>query len=257
MKTLLWFLVIAVLTIGIVFPSIYFYSAAGLPPLESEFDLEKLMKHSVEGERMSLKMGQYNREKGGAFERPDFTRLPKELVALYISQLSCPSFFQTPREEGFKWGWRLVLGSTINAAPRGDGRCERFMALDVAAEIGIEDGIARTIAGHRLHQFLQKDQLLAYDLEGLYFDRAVVGVTDAAQVLFRKRLDQLSLAEEAELILALPINGFWDDLHQCKNPSVLRQNRDSALALVGQQSLIPEDRVKNAQLAPLACTRLP
>ena len=99
--------------------------------------------------------------------------------------------------------------------------------------------------------------MLAYDLAGLYFDRGVVGIEDAAQVLFQKRLEQLSLSEEAELTQAFPINGFWDDLRQCKNPSVLRQNRDSALTLVGQQALVPEDRVKNAQLAPLACTRMP
>src|SRR5205823_3112746 len=127
-KMILWISLVVLGALAIALPCIYFYIASGLPQLESVFDLEKLLKYDIEGERMSVKMGMYAQETGGVeYEHPDFARLPKDLVAAYISQRGCPTYFQTPREEGAKWGWRMFAAS-VGAQMGGDGWCEQTFA---------------------------------------------------------------------------------------------------------------------------------
>ena len=43
-------------------------------------------------------------------KRPEFARLPKNLVASYITERGCPTYFQTPREYGWPWAKRQFLG---------------------------------------------------------------------------------------------------------------------------------------------------
>jgi len=255
-KLFLWFGLVAILVfIGGV--TSFVVTSNGVPKLDSEFDLEKQMKLSVEGERMSLKLGLYSKDKGGiAYERPDFSKLPKEFVAMFLSQIGCPTYFQTPREEGTAWTRRMFLAYFGFFRP-GDGECERQLGMQVAEEIGITGNAEQNIAASRLHEFLQKDQLLAYAIAGMVFDRAVVGPDAASKVLFDKPLDELQLSEISELALALPQNGFFDELHECKNPSLLRQARDGILGRLAKQGLVPEERAKNAQLMPMACLRAP
>jgi len=255
-RLLLWLGLILGVLCGIVAPATYLYAASQLPPLENEFDLERHLRTFVEGERMSLQMGQAAKQRGGVtYARPDFAQLPKDLVALYIDQWNCPTFFQTPREEGMAWSWRVFATSILNRPPPGDGQCEWQFASQLASDIRLRSGLRQSIAASRIHEFLTKDQLVAYDLSALYFERSVVGVEEASQVLFKKRLDALSLSELAELELALPPNGFYQELKNCKTPSLIRQARDILLAQLSRHGLVAEDRARGAQAAPLACTR--
>lgn len=239
---------------GVLIPLTYLYTASKLPQLESEFDVDKLLKHSIEGERMSLRAGQFERNpRPITFNRPDFSRLPKDLVALYIRHMECPRYFQTPREDGAAWAWRLFVGATMGTAPPGEGGCERLLAMRIAQGLGISGNLQLTVAAHRLHAFMQKDQLIAYDLAILYFERGVVGVEDAAFTLFKKELNELQFQELAELQLALPpFYRYWD-IRQCKNPTVLRQDRNMLLEDLAGWKLVSEDRARNAMLEPLGC----
>jgi len=242
----------------VVAPLMVFWASRQLPPLNSEFDLEKLMRLSVEGERMSLKLGVIGKkDKTITYQRPDFSRLPNDFVALYISQLNCPTYFQTPREEGFKWSWRMFLGRYLKSHPEGDGRCERYLGLRIAEEIGIPDGLQRDLAASRIHGFLQKDQLVAYELSGTVFDRGIVGPDDAAVELFNKHLDQLPLAQLGELGIALPMNGYYYDMLECRNPAGLRESRDGVLGMMVTHGLLAEDRYKTAWSQPITCSRTP
>ena len=202
---------------------------------------------------MSLRAGTAEHTRPVAFKRPDFTKLPKDLVALYISQMDCPTYFQTPREEGPRWAWRLFSGLVLRKEPKGDGRCERRLSLRLAQALGIEGGLAQTIAAHRLHSFLQKDQLIAYDLASLYFDRGVVGVEDAAFNLFGKEMDTLQLSQLAELALALPPYNAYADNVVCRNASFIRQNRDVLLDNLATFKLVTEDRAHSAMTQPVSC----
>ncbi|QSQ20559.1 transglycosylase domain-containing protein [Pyxidicoccus parkwayensis] len=256
MKSLLWIVLFLLGLAGVVIPLTYLYTASRLPPLESEFDVQKQLKHSIEGERMSLRAGQYEKNpRPVTFQPPDFSRLPKDLVALYIRHLGCPRYFQTPREDGPAWAWRLFAGVTVGTVPPGDGGCERILAMRLAGRLNIEGPLPQTVAAHRLHSFMQKDQLIVYDLSTAYFERGIVGVEDAAYSLFKRELGDLQLAELAELQLALPPFGYYDDLKQCRNPTVIRQNRDMLLEDLAGWKLVSEDRARNAMAQPVSCTR--
>ena len=255
MRSAIWISLFLLGLTGVITPLIYLYVASQLPTLESEFDLEKLLRFQVEGERMSVKLGQYARETGSIdYERPDFAKLPKDLVALYISQRGCPTFFQTPREEGLKWGWRMVVG-LLGSEPGGDGWCERQLSLRLADRVGAKGNFQKAVAAHKIHGFLQKDQLIAYDLTSIGFDQAVIGIEAASARLFKKKPDQLSLSEMAEFEMALPPHNFYQQVRDCQNPSLIRQNRDYVLQRLMTDALVPEDRAKNAMGQPVACTR--
>jgi hypothetical protein len=241
---------------GVVLPAFYLYTASKLPRLESEYDLESLLRLSVEGERLSSRAGQNHREhRPVKFARPDFARLPRDLVALYISRAGCPTFFQTPREDGPRWGWRLVK-SLMNSGMRGDGECERYVSMRLAVALGIKGNMERTVAANKVHAILQKDQLVAWDFATMYFERGVVGVEDAAWELYRKEVVEMTLAELAEFALALPIYGYYDDLKSCRNASLIKQNRDQLLKRLSAQSLVPADHAKAAGDAPVACLKV-
>ncbi len=254
MKSLLWITLFLLGLTGVLLPVSYLYTASKLPPMESEFDVEKQLKHSIEGERMSLVSGlMVKPDRPITFTRPDFTRLPKDLVALYITQMGCPTYFQTPREDGWPWAWRLFVGVVLGTQPRGDGGCERLLAFRLAWKLGVRENAELAVAAHKLHSYLQKDQLIAYDLAILHFERGIVGVEDAAYKLFGKELDKLSLAELAELQLALPPYGYYDDLKTCQNAAIMKQNRDLMLAEIANWELITVEKAKNAMAQPVAC----
>jgi hypothetical protein len=253
-KTAFWILLFFVGLAGVVVPLTYLYTASKLPPLESESDVEKQLKHSIEGDRMGVLSTQYDRgDKTVTFNRPDFSRLPKDLVALYIRQMGCPTYFQTPREDGRAWAWRLFSGVALGAQPPGDGGCERILAMRIANALGINGDLELSVAAHRLHAFLQKDQLIAYDLAIVRVERGIVGVEDVAQKLFGRDLTDLQLSELAELQLALPPYGFYGDLKTCKNASLIRQNRDLLLQDLAGYQLVSEERARNAIAQPVAC----
>lgn len=255
MKTLIWFTLFFLGLAGVMLPLSYLYTASKLPPMESEFDVEKQLKHSIESERMSYVAGLVVKpDKPITFTRPDFTRLPKDLVALYITQLGCATYFQTPREDGSKWAWRLFNHALTGAQMQGDGDCERYFAMRIARKLGVKESFQLAIAAHKIHSFLQKDQLLAYDLAILKFDRGVVGVEDAALKVFGKELDKMSLAELAELQLVLPPYGYYRDMITCHNAPMIKGNRDLMIAEISNWNLITVEKAKNAMAQPVSCT---
>jgi len=253
-KQVIWIVLFLAGVLGVLVPLMVLYTAAQLPQLDSEFDLNHHLKAAIESERMGVKRMQYDgRDVAVTFERPDFARLPKDLVALYISQRGCPSYFQTEREEGMTWGWRMLMGS-VGREMGGDGWCERLFATRLAERIGAQGGLEQTVGGHKIHAVLSKDQLVAYDLFSIRFEHGVVGVDGLALKFFRKPLEDLQLSELAELMLALPpVNGY-DQLKDCQNPSMIQKARDRVLQDLARDALVAPDRAKNAQGQPVSCT---
>jgi hypothetical protein len=252
-KTLLWLMLFLIGLTGVVLPAVYFNVARRLPPLETEFDVEKSLRHTIEGERMSAVAGTIERKRPIEYKRPDFARLPKDLVALYIAQLGCPTYFQTPREDGPKWTWRLFSWAVFGSEPPGDGACERRLAVRLAGTLGVQGDLQLAVAANRVHAFLRKDQLLAYDMSTLYFDRGIVGVEDAAYTVFGRELSTLRLPELAELALTLPPYSMFGRAVVCRNASLIRQNRDVLLSDLAAYQLITEERARNAMAQPVSC----
>ncbi|MFZ5468107.1 MAG: hypothetical protein ACOZIN_01610 [Myxococcota bacterium] len=254
LRGLIGLLLFSLGTAGVVAPLLYFYTSSQLPPMESELDIERLLRLDIESERMRLKLSQYDRDAVTVtFERPDFSRLPKDLVGLYLSQRRCPAYFQTAREEGAAWAWRMLVG-LVSLEPGGEGGCERLFALRLAKRLGARGALQLSVGAHRIHSLLEKDQLIAYDLFSMWFEPGWVGVDHLAHKLFKKRLERLRLSELAELMLALPPHNYYRQMRDCQNPTLLRQNRDSLLKDLSRDALVSEEQVRSAMAHPVACT---
>jgi membrane carboxypeptidase/penicillin-binding protein len=254
-RTVLWLGLCFIVVAGVLLPAMYFHAASKLPQLETEFDVERQLRHTIEGERMSLRAGMTDNSRSMGFVKPRFDHLPRDLVAFYITQQDCPTFFQTPREDGPRWAWRLLSSVWFGTEPAGDGQCERQIAVRLATMLGVHDPLPQAVAAHRLHSFLQKDQLIAYDLAALRFERGVVGVDDAAFKLFGKELGTLELAELAVLSLTLPPYNNYDDVRQCRNKALIKQARDAVLWQLVGNKLLTEEQVNELKLEtkPVAC----
>lgn len=255
MRGLVWFSLFVIGLFGVVVPAAYLYVASGLPQLESEFDVEKHLRLSVEGERMSLKYGQYQERTDIKYARPDFQRLPKELVALFISQLGCPGYFKTPKEDGPRWSWRLLQLAVFGKELPGDGACEAYLADSLAVMVGVRGKFDRAVAAHKIHSALGKDQLVSYFLSAIFFERGVVGVDDASRALFGKEVAALELPQLAELMLALPPGYYYREVKQCQNAALLRINRDVALDQLVAHALLKPEQARQAKQSNVSCVR--
>ena len=179
---------------------------------------------------------------------------PKNLVAAYITERGCSTYFQTPREDGYAWSKRQVLG-LFNIEPPGDGWCEQLFASNLAYKVGAKGSLEIAVAANKIHRFLKKDTLIAYDLHSVKLASGIIGVEDGAKELFHKPLNELNLAEIAEYALALPPHGYWAQIHHCDNASLIRQSRDLIIDHLQMVSLIPLSEAKNAHDQPVACLR--
>lgn len=253
MRAFLW-IAVFLAAVGIVtVPLVYFYVASNLPPLETEFDVLRVLRLSIESERRSVQLGQYQRSQDPIeFARPDVLTLPKDLVALYINERGCPTFFQSPREDGLPWAKRMFY-SLANVELEGDGWCEALFAWNLGLRVGAKGSLAETVATHKIHRVLKKDSLVAYDLASYHFAPGIIGVEDASKLLFKKPLSELSLAQLGEFGLALPPHGYFDQILDCQNPTLIRQNRDVLIDRLAMAGLIPMDKATNARGQPVTC----
>lgn len=240
--------------VGLVLPASWLYVASSLPnQLDSQLDIETHLRQSVESERQSTQLSKRLKERESVkWERPDFTRLPKHLVALYITETGCPTYFQTPREEGYAWAKR-VLNALLDKQLDGDGACELIFAKRLARRLGAKTTMQVAVAADRIHRFLQKDELVAFDLHSMQFEQGVVGVEAGARLLMQKELTELSLAELAELQLAIPPWGYWEDVKSCGNASLVRVNRDKLLQNLVWAGLASEEMAKTGAAQPPRC----
>ncbi len=239
---------------GILLPATWLYVAASLPnQLDGQLDIETHLRQSIESERHSMQLNRRVKDRESVkWDRPDFTRLPKHLVALYITETGCPTYFQSQREDGAAWTKR-VLYSVLDKQLDGDGACELIFARRLARRLGAKTNMQVAVASDRVHRFLQKDELVAFDLHSMQFEQGVIGVEAASKLLMQKELTQLSLSELAEFQLAIPPWDIWEDVKQCKNVSLVRQSRDKLLTRLAWAGLISDEMAKTGAAQPVRC----
>lgn len=242
------------LVVALVVPGAWLYTAANLPnALDSALDLETHLRQSIESERTSVLYNKRIKDRGSVkWETPDFTRLPKHLVAFYITETGCPTYFQSPREEGWAWTKR-ELYSRLGKMPDGDGACELIFARRLARRLGAKTPLQLMVASDRVHHFLQKDQLVAFDLHSMQFEQGVIGVEAASQLLMQRELTEMTIAELAEFQLGIPPDDFWDEVKICKNESLVKQARDRILQNLADAGLISAETAKTGSAQPLRC----
>ncbi len=248
MRLALWIGLFALGLAGVFVPVLYQHLSAELPPLDSVEELRAQFGRSAT--RAHVPGG----EQTTRAEVPEFSRLPRELVAVYVSQAGCHAYFESPREDGLPWLWRMLSG-VWGIELGGDGKCERLFALRIASALGLGSGASQSVAANKIHRLLQKHELIAYDLSTAAFEPSVVGVDAVAQTLFRKELKGLQLSEVAELMLALPPHELYEELKKCRNASLIRQSRDYVLSMLVSHALVSSEQAAIAQSHPVACTR--
>lgn len=239
----------------LVVSAFYAVVASRVPQLDTEYDLEGLIKLSVEGERLSNELEVAGVGREFAWQKPEFRKLPRDFVALYLTQLGCPDFFQTRKEDGVQWMLRLFNAAT-DRPMGGAGACELYLARRLANAAGVRSEWESLVAAHEIHGFLEKDGLLAYDFASMEFERGLVGVEKASSFLFKRKPSELNLAEQAELALTLPGTGnAWQPVRSCSNSALIRQNRDVLLEQAAASTLVETERATAAKAAPAACTK--
>jgi membrane carboxypeptidase/penicillin-binding protein len=254
LKGLFFIFAICFAAVSIIIPASWLYTAQTLPiPIESASDIELHLRHSIESERQSEQMHKRPSERADVtWPRPDFSKLPKHLVAFFITETGCPTYFQTPREDGWPW-MKRVLNSLRRKQMSGDGGCELIIARQLAERLGAKTPMQMAVAADRIHRFLQKDQLVAFHLQSVQFEDGLIGVEDAVEVSLQKKLADLSVAEYAEFQLAIPPLDFWQDIKLCANPLLIRQGRDTLLKNLVEYGHISEEMARTATSAPLRC----
>jgi hypothetical protein len=232
----------------------WLYTASTLAnQVESEMDLETFLRQSIESDRQSLQFNKRLSEREKVtWPKPDFSRLPKNLVALYITEWGCPTYFQTPREDGWPWTKR-VLNSARGVSGEGDGACELIFARRLSSRLGAVTPSQLAVMSDRLHKLLKKDQLVAYDLHSVQFEQALIGVEAASRFLMQKELLDLSLAELAEFQLGIPPYNLWNEVMLCSNAAQLKLGRNSLLQNLMNVGLISGEQGKAAMAQPVRC----
>lgn len=232
----------------------WLFTSATLPnQVEAEIDLETFLRQSIESDRQSVQGIKRAAERESVkWPKPDFSKLPKNLVALYITEWGCPTYFQTPREEGWPW-LKRILNSARGVGSGGDGACELAFARRLAIRLGAGSPSQLAVMSDKLHRFLKKDQLVAYDLHSMQFDQGVIGVEAASRALMQRELLDLSLAELAELALGIPPYNLWNEVRLCTNAAQIRQARDALLQNLMTVALVSEEQGKAAMAQPVRC----
>lgn len=260
LKTLIklttFLLILGLITTFVVIPGTWLYTAANLPnTLESESDIETHLRQSIESDRQSLQITRpTNVRESPRWDKPDFSRLPKHLIAFYITAVGCPLYFQSPREDGWPWMKRIAIKQLQGRDIDGDGACELIFARNISRRLEAKQPMQLTVASDRIHRFLAKDQLVAFDLHSMWFAHGIIGVEKASDVLMQKPLTKLTLAELAEFQLAIPPYGLWDTVKDCASPSQIKLARDKLLFELATVGHISDEMARTAASQPLRCS---
>ncbi len=254
LKFVLFLGVLLVLVVVVLASSVWLYAVATMPQaVETEHDIESFLRNSFESERQSLQaMFHHKQREAVRWEKPDLGHLPPQLVNMYVAMNACPGYLKSGPEGALAWTYRLLQAVRRSGVP-GDGSCELDFARRIALQLGATTALAETVTADRVRSILGKKKLVAYNLEGLWFERGIVGVDAASQLLMQKPLLDLDLAELAELAVALPPHEEWSLLKLCTNAALIRQNRDVILDLLVTDGFISRDVAKTAASQPVRC----
>ncbi len=235
----------------------WLYVAINLPnPIESQMDVEIMLRKNIESARQAAQGHKHHKEQVVVdWPRPDLKRLPKLLVDLMLLEEGCPGYLASPAEATPQWPKR-VFYSLLDKGLPGEGQCELIFARALARKLDAKSTLEVGVAADRIHRFLSKEDLLAFNMESTEYTGGTVGPEAASLVLMDKKLSTLSLAEMVEFAIALPPDNFWDEINTCQNASLIKQTRDVVLRRAARGGLISLEQASMASAQPLRCTEV-
>lgn len=255
LKSLVWLSLVFFGSVAVILPAAWFYTVSKLPnAVESEADIELALRQSIESERQATQSPLHvSVRKQIKWERPELSQYPEKVVNAFIGATGCPTYFKTPKQIGTPYFKRELDKMISGRDSMGDGACELILSRMLARKLGAGTSLQVAVAADRIHEFLNKEQLVTFNLATIRFDDGVIGVAEGSRVLMQRELNELSFAEAAELQLAIPPLDYWDELWECKNAGVVREARDTFIARLVQQNLIGESDARTATAQQVRC----
>ncbi len=255
MKKLAFFLGMLALAFLILFGAAYAFARNRLPPLGTSYDYERQFRSQIEGSRTAINVGVPVPERPTKFEKPELGAIPKDFVNMYLTEHGCAGYFQSPREDGLVWLRRVLLAAIEAAPPRGSGRCELTFAAHLAGRLGVRGAVDLAVAADLVHSALAKDEVLAWEIATAPVDEGIYGAKEAAQVLFKSKLETMTLGQLAELQLALHPYDFFLTILRCQGTQQIRLARDQVLNHLLSAGHISKEQKDTAANEPLLCEK--
>jgi len=235
-------------------PATYLLLERDLPPLQTRPEILHTLKIYVEGQREQVFAG-VDARLVQPFAVLGKGELSPALVSGALAVDGCPDYFALPQETGATWAARLIAyGMGQGMGGPGPGRCELDFADRLAGALGLPSDAHRAVAIQQLHAALDKRDLLDLELSSRYFAPGVLGVEAASRHLMGKSARALTLAEAAELLMA---ERDYDAIWRCKNPTVLRLQRNNVISQMAAFKLVDRAAADRAKGARLHCLSRP
>ena len=252
MRPLLWITVALLIVLVLGSPIIYVTYSRGIPEMSTAEEVEIAVRSWAENERMQRFSG-HQHGKVEKFELPPLAKMNRDYLALILADAGCTDFLVEPRESDFAFFRRVVLSAATGASGSGRAnRCDLQFCEMLASNLGFGDGIRRGLATWRIHRALSREQLLRYRVAASYFGPGIVGADSAARRLLNMDLASMNLAETCELYLA---EYDFELIQVCKVAAQIKKLRDQLLDMLQRSKTIPEDEIRRARSAPVACLR--
>ncbi|MCB0377959.1 MAG: PBP1A family penicillin-binding protein [Bdellovibrionales bacterium] len=192
------FIVGSILTIVGLFSGtgIYFYYASQLPELFSVEDYDPLLVSEVYA-RNGEKIGEFFRENRKLIP---FEEIPKDFISAFLSAED--SDFFEHNGFNFKGIFRAVLAN-LTSGSRSQGAStitqQAARTLFLSSEKTYSRKLKEAILARRMEKHLSKENILYLYLNQIYFGQGAYGIVSAAETFFRKKVQDLSIAEMAVL----------------------------------------------------------
>ncbi len=176
--------------------ALYAYLSSQLPPLFSVADYEPLLVSDVYA-RNGEKIGEFYRENR---KLASIEEIPQDLINAFLSAEDS-NFYE---HNGFNYlGIFRAIVANLTSGERSQGAStitqQAARTLFLSSEKTYTRKLKEAIMARRMERNLSKSEILYLYLNQIYFGQGAYGVNSAAEIFFRKKVDQLTLAEMAVL----------------------------------------------------------
>lgn len=199
---------------------VYYYYASTLPELFSVEDYKPLLVSEVYA-RNGEKIGEFYRENRKLVAVED---IPEDLVNAFLSAED--SDFYSHNGFNYKGMLRAVFANfTSGQRTQGASTITQQAArtLFLSSEKTYTRKIKEAILARRMERHLSKKDILYLYLNQIYFGQGAYGVASAAEIFFRKKVKDLSLAEMAVLAGSLTAPSAYNIVANPKRAKIRQQ----------------------------------
>lgn len=185
---------------------------------------------------------------GRLSEPVKFEDMPPEIVYAILAAEDA-SFFE---HEGVNWGaiLKAFLDNLSSGRQRGGSTITQQVVKNifVGDEVSYERKIKEAVTAIEFERRYDKEQILEFYMNSVYFGWSAYGVKAAAREFFGKSLDDLTVAE-ASTLAVLPRNP--SEYNPRRDPDFVLERRDDVITNMLEEGFISEAVANEALAAPL------